>query len=398
MDKKPTREYIRELASKWERGALTSEEKSVLNQWYQSHDDGEAELPAGYDSENVIKQRLLNQLMRYMGGGRAEIKSFKPAIKRWVAAASIILLLGTALYFYSIKQIPTTVQLVTLTDVHPGQNRAQLMFDDGQVWELNGEKEGIVTGEAVTYLDGSNVVGDIRATADSTPKSHYSGNLSLRTPRGGQYSVTLSDGTVVRLNAASSLKYPSRFGNTNRTVELSGEAYFDVSTDRERPFLVKTGQQVIEVVGTSFNVSNYSEEPYMQATLVEGAIKISTEGNSKTETLHPGQHVRVNKGGSEMVVGDADLKTALGWIHGQLLFKDATIDDIMRQVSRWYDVEIHYTYNPTDEQYVGGISRSSSLVTLLNILKDSGIRYRLEQVGDQKRLILLSPQPNDTPN
>lgn len=205
------------------------------------------------------------------------------------------------------------------------------------------------------------------------PKSSYN---TLSTARGEQYQVRLPDSSLVWLNAASELKYPSSFNTLKeRRVELSGEAYFEVAKNKKQPFVVQADGQEVKVLGTHFNVSSYSDEPDAITTLLEGSVQIS--GNGEVKVLKPGE--RAVRTGNQIKVSEADLSEDMAWKNGDFYFNNVGIASIMRQISRWYDVDIIYQGELTDEKFYGTISRSKNIKQVLNVLeKTKSVHFKVE--------------------
>jgi ferric-dicitrate binding protein FerR (iron transport regulator) len=201
---------------------------------------------------------------------------------------------------------------------------------------------------------------------------------TITTPRGGQYQVILEDGTKVQLNAASSIKFPEFFNGANREIELDGEAYFEVAKDKAHPFIVKANGTQVQVFGTHFNINAYSDNPDITTTLLEGSVKMS-KGTAAVMLL-PGQQGIVNQNGSSIKVSQADIEANMAWINGFFIFHDQNIINIMRQVSRWYDVDIQYQDAEVQENEFGGtISKYKDIKELLDNIKLTGsIHYKIE--------------------
>ncbi|WP_353196530.1 FecR domain-containing protein [Parapedobacter defluvii] len=259
----------------------------------------------------------------------------------------------------------------------PGGNRATLTLADGRTITLDEGRTGIViAGDAITYNDG-----DALAEVDEKVKLTW---LELGTPKGGTYQVTLPDGTRVWLNAASTLRYPSRFSDTERLVELTGEAYFSVTRDSKRSFKVVSAGQKVEVLGTEFNVSAYSDDPETKTTLVEGKVRLYLANERNQETLEKDDYVELVPGEQGVTRGEnlskTHVDTALytAWKSGYFYFKRTPVEEILRQVARWYDVEIKYEGNIPSETLSGDINRDVSLLGLLAILKQSTINVSLD--------------------
>jgi transmembrane sensor len=187
----------------------------------------------------------------------------------------------------------------------------------------------------------------------------------------------LSDGTDVWLNAASSITFPTAFTGKERKVTVTGEVYFEVAKNKAKPFKVIANEAEIQVFGTHFNVNAYADEPATQTTLLEGSVKI-TRGSS-TAMLEPGQQATLNKSGQMSIVEDADIEMVMAWKNGFTSFKSADIQSIMRQVSRWYNVDVYYEGNIPERKFTGDISRNANLSQLLRLLEVSKIHFTIEK-------------------
>ncbi|XHR97035.1 FecR family protein [Mucilaginibacter sp. UC70_90] len=201
---------------------------------------------------------------------------------------------------------------------------------------------------------------------------------TITTPRGGQYQVILEDGTKVQLNAASSIKFPEYFTGANREIELNGEAYFEVAKDKAHPFIVKANSTRVQVLGTHFNINAYSDNPDITTTLLEGSVKMSK--GAVAVMLLPGQQGAVNQNSSSIKVSRADVEANMAWTKGFFVFHDQSIVTIMKQVSRWYDVDIEYQDIQVQENEFGGtISKYKDIEELLDNIKLTGsIHYKIE--------------------
>ncbi len=265
-------------------------------------------------------------------------------------------------------------------DVSPGGNRATLTLEDGKSIDLSSDQDGIIVSEGkISYADGSRLL-----------ESSAAINYQLSTPQGGQYQITLSDGTEVWLNALSKLKYPERFADDKRVVELEGEAYFEVSraAHENTPFLVKTNSQTIEVLGTHFNVNAYPDEHTTNTTLLEGEVRIST--SQASTLLKPGQQSQVGTHG--IAVADVDVGTAVDWKNGDFVFINEDIKSIMRKIVRWYGVEVVYEDEFSNDRYSAQISRNKNLSEVLRILQLSGglatkIENKILHISSPKQLL-----------
>nr|WP_162988835.1 FecR family protein [Pedobacter schmidteae] len=286
-------------------------------------------------------------------------------------AAALILIVGGLFLFYSHSRE------VVKNNIMPGKNVAVLTFSNGKKISLSDEKTGIVIDASkLTYSDGTSI---------GQEGNHLTNELiSANTPRGGTYQVILPDGTKVWLNAASTLKFPATFsGKTNREVELIGEAYFEVKKDKTRPFKVKTIQHEVEVLGTHFNINAYAEDGAVKTTLLEGSVKLVHQ--RKTAFLKPGQQGFVNNATADFKVVEADPVSISAWKNGEFIFNGTDLRSLMRQLSRWYDVEIVYEPGVKDDVFFGKIKRNTDLSKVLKILALGDVHFKIE---DRKIIVM----------
>ncbi|MES2826672.1 MAG: FecR domain-containing protein [Bacteroidota bacterium] len=301
----------------------------------------------------------------------------QPLWKKLVAAASIIFVLSAGGYLL-IRQ-PNTPQQITQNnnenDVLPGGNKAYLTLGNGKRISLTDAKNGTIASQADKTIQKS---ADGMIVYDSSNNGHNSRETiynTLETPPGGQYQIVLPDGSKVWLNAASSLKYPATFNGTDRQVELTGEAYFQVAKDKLHPFKVITTNQEVTVLGTHFNINAYSNEPATKTTLLEGSVKITT-GN-KEKTIKPGQQAAFVDG--QLKIEDIDTELATAWKNNKFIFDGDRIDYIMRMVERWYNVEVIYNGIISNEKFYGGTSRFANVSEVLKSLEATGkIHFKIE--------------------
>lgn len=272
----------------------------------------------------------------------------------------------------SINQAAAGVQ-----DIPAGTNNAVLTLADGTVILLDSVADGQLaeqTGAKVIKIN------DQISYQGSTSGQEDVQFNTITTARGNQYQLILSDGSKVWLNAESSIRFPVMFASNERTVEITGEAYFEVARDTRRPFKVAyntaSDPGVIEVLGTHFNVNAYLNEKAVKTTLVEGKVRIIQGG--KTALLLPDQEALLTKGDAGFTIQDADVDEAVAWKDGYFEFHDAEISDILRQFSRWYDVDVAFQGNPTNKVFSGSIRRQATLIQALEILKLSGIECALK--------------------
>jgi len=304
-----------------------------------------------------------------------------------VVAAAIILLLFVGGYFYlshnrTYNKSRTGEQIVARKNVLlPGGNHAILTIAGGGKIVLDNASNGLLTKQGTTSVvklsDGK------LAYNGSTEKASTTEYNTISTPRGGQYQVELPDGTNIWLNSASSLKFPTAFNRKDRSVELEGEAYFEVAQNASMPFYVTANGVRVNVLGTKFNVNAYTDEPNAKITLLQGSVKVQVD--QAGSLLKPGQQARVVAGKIDLIK-KADLDEAMAWKNGKFHFNNASIETVMRQLSRWYDIEeVRYEGARTANTFTGDIDRDYSISDALKILELSNVHFRIE---DKKIMVL----------
>ena len=309
-----------------------------------------------------------------------------PWLLRYAAAALVIVIAGAYAWFSNTTNtIPSEKQRpVAVNDLPPGNNKATLILSNGKKIELLHSDEKLSDRNVqINSTDGELVYNGDQAPAASKTKLFYN---TMTTPRGGQYKLSLPDGTKVWLNASSSITFPTAFADSERRVDITGEVYFEVAHNAASPFYVKVQDMELKVLGTHFNINSYTDEDMMKATLLEGRVSISliaSDDNSIRQSvmLKPGQQaqVMVNSTGKKISVqSDADLEQTVAWKNGVTSFKNADIKAIMRQVARWYDVDIAYEGSIPVSTFSGEVPRQANVSKVLNILDYAGIRCRVE--------------------
>jgi len=293
---------------------------------------------------------------------------------RWTAAAAVLAAIATGAYFGffrprhgDLTQTPAIAQ----NDVAaPTGAKTTLTLAGGQIIILDSVKNGNLARQGNTQI--AKLSSNQLAYQPSPGTTTVAYNL-LSTAKGGQTMVTLADGTKVWLNALSSLRFPTAFAGGGREVELTGEAYFEVAKNAAQPFKVRAGRHEIEVLGTSFDVNAYLDEPDLITTLFQGAVRIHGR------TLAPGEQAAVDKGGQLCVRKDIDADEVLAWKNGEFVFNRTDMTAILRQVARWYDVDIVSPAQPVTRTFSGIVSRGSNLSEVMKIFENAGIRFRMER-------------------
>ena len=330
------------------------------------------------------------------GGGEQERGANSPASNDqtqsrpiWLfrlAAASMVLFLlyGGYRWFNRAKPVPQVAIMHSVygDDAPAGGNKASLTLADGHTYDLNTITEGNLSVQPGTTIDKSK--GEVVYGKNGANGSAVAYNV-LRTPLGGQYKIVLPDGSRAWLNAGSSLKYPTAFQGNRRDVEMTGEVYFEIEPDKKKPFLVRVvdrnvkGKDMeITVLGTHFNISSYGDEPTMQTTLLEGSVRV--EKDEVTKVLSPGQQARVVAGEAahDIAVKTVDTESVVAWKEGRFEF-NGNIREIMRQISRWYDLDVKYEGNVERKSFAGTISRKNNVSEVLKMLEmTGGIQFRID--------------------
>jgi transmembrane sensor len=317
----------------------------------------------GYDKSRF--QPLIDRIVR----PKSRIYSV-----RWAAAAALILLLGSYfLLFRKSGKVETPMAQAKINDVAPGGNKAVLTLGNGTSIILNNAANGLLSRQGNTNIIKTDSGKLSYQTNKSIAKEIVFNTLS--TPRGGQYELTLPDGTKVWLNAASSITYPTAFTGKERRVTVTGEVYMEVIHNNRQPFVVTVNDVEIRDVGTRFNINAYPDEKIMQTTVLEGSVDVTAFGQS--ELVRRGEQARI--GDSWMGLADrVDLDQVMAWKNGMFDFQDADIKTVMRQLSRWYDVEVVYSGQQTSRHFNGEIGRSLTLSQVLKGLSSTGIHFNIE--------------------
>jgi transmembrane sensor len=303
-------------------------------------------------------------------------------------AAAVLVAVAAGLYFSRVTKHENIKQIVkvqpVVKDIAPGGNKAILVLADGSLVSLAEAQEGVLANEKGVRVSKSSDGSLVYSTVESANASKSFNSVS--TPRGGEYQLCLSDGTRVWLNAGTVLKYPVAFDPHHRIVSLSGEAYFQVSKDPKRPFIVNTTQQQIRVLGTHFNISAYTTDQITATTLLEGRIAVERKGTAGRYLLTPGEQAisSINKVTIPLVINQIDTAEVVAWKNGYFQFRDEDLESVLEKISRWYDIEIFYVGNnfPQDLYFNGTISKYKTANQVLRKLELSGgVRFQIKGRG-----------------
>jgi len=308
-------------------------------------------------------------------------------LRRWGWAAAAIIIITSGAYLLSVQRKNTTVSIPgtsKLADIAPGKQGAILTLADGSQVVLDSLANGIVAKQNGAQVVLKNGQLSYDAVGEATTEITYN---TITAPRGRQFQLVLPDGSRVWLNAASSLTYPTAFSGRERSVKISGEAYFEIARDEQRPFKVNIDNETgIQVLGTRFNVHAYPEEAAIKTTLLEGAVRMIS--GKQQALLAPGQAAQTLRGVNQQpiqIINNTDLEKALAWKNGLFDFEDTRLEEVMRQLARWYDIEIVYESGIPPIVFGGKISRDMMLSDLLKVLDDSEVHFRTEG----RRLIVM---------
>ncbi|OOQ57129.1 FecR family protein [Mucilaginibacter pedocola] len=333
------------------------------------------------EDEQAVRNRVWARLHQNM---ERPAPQQLPRKYTWLKVAALLLLatsVGVGLVKYNnnkAEQLAAKADLpVKPAAILPGGNKAVLTMADGTTIALTDAKNGkLATEQGMQVSKAKDGVLVYSASGNAATNAEVAIN-TITTPRGGQYQVELADGTKVWLNAASSLRFPAAFKGKTRSVELTGEGYFEVAKNKSMPFIVKANGTNVEVLGTHFDVSAYGDDKTVTTTLLEGSVRLVKEG--RTAMLIPGQQgVSVN-GAAAINVQQADVEQTMAWKSGFFLFRNTYIRDIMKQASRWYDIDVEFEQGLQNKEYGGKISRYKDISELLKNLELTGtIHFKVE--------------------
>jgi len=361
-----------ELLDKYANGKCTEEELAILHTWYLEQSIDMAEISA--EEVEMARQEVWNNLPIHEAAVSKTVKLFPSTlIKRIAIAAVAILTLSLGYYFIQKKRLNLDNSTVKHEQILPGGNKAVLTLADGTIIDLNKVQKGLLShsnGTNIIKTDDGKIVYNTNADKNETVTWN-----TLSIPAGGYYNITLSDGTVVWLNAKSSLKYPTEFTGKERLVELTGEGYFEVAHRNHQPFKVITEHQTVEVLGTHFNINAYQDEQSTTTTLLEGSVKINASGVQKL--LAPNQQAKLSNG--KMTITPCNADNAIDWVNNDFIFYNESLSSIMKKISRWYNVEVSYPANLSNLEFTGSISRSKNITQVLKIMELTGmVNFKVE--------------------
>lgn len=384
---------FQQLAEKISSGMATEKEVALYNYYYDQFQKDTEWDSSVLGEKEAVERELYERIRMDLPGYKTKFRSF-PFLKIVAAVVLIAISIGVLIQNQQQELSPAyTVESRLKQDVDPGTNKAVLTLSDGTVLNLDESKRGVLAdqgGAQIKKLED----GEVAYTSAENPQNGNLGENVFNTitiPRGGQYQLVLPDGTKVSLNASSSLKFPVSFTGNSRVVELEGEAYFEVATvyrknsSQRQPFIVKTSSQQIEVLGTHFNVNAYRNEEVVKTTLVEGKVRVSSIVTKETRTLNPGEQTQIAKTGHIRLLEDIDVEEVTAWKDGMFYFNNTDLATIMRQLSRWYNVEVDIDNMP-QKKFNGALPRDVKLSQVLKMMETtSGLKFKI----DERRISML---------
>jgi len=388
MGRKIDQEVIHRIAH----GTASDLDHKIFNEWLSTLDatayekvlDEFENLAEPFPDDRKVNSDLWEKISLKVNVHDALTTEKKETRFPWLAiVASLALITSITLYlttnwtdnsFNDISKVPFEQRLSN--DILPGKNQAYLELADGSKIILDESAPAKIweeSGVLVTKSGEGKLVYDFAGTSELTtadPAYH-----TISTPKGGEYQLILPDGTKVWLNASSHLKFPTVFDGNERKVELSGEAYFDVVSNKERPFVVQTTKETVHVLGTKFNMSSYPDENSSRTTLLEGEVKISPKNTSNRErTLSPGQQSIIQ--GDRIKIAEVNVDEVVSWKNGEFMFNRESIESVMRRIARWYDVEVIYkTPIGNDVKIWGTVSRFDNISEVLKFIEGTKVVY-----------------------
>jgi len=362
--------------------ALNAGEQALFDEWLAADEANQA-MYASWKDEIYFRQKLreVHQIdvadaKRKIDEKIAATGSVIPLMRSWLPyAAAAVLLVGVMTYFWMNRSAretpPPTNAIVHQNDVAPGQNKAVLTLSDGRRIALDSNSVNNLTEQG-------NLIKNKNGQLVYQPGSKHTNEVlynTLTTARGEMYSIVLSDGSTVTLNSASSIRYPIVFPNGERKVEVTGEAFFDVTHDAAHPFVVSEGGIEVTVLGTQFNVNTYEDE-VPRVTLVKGSVQVTLE-KQQPVIIKPGQQAFV--AGSQLQVTDhVNLEEVMAWKNGRFYFNNASITSVMTQLQRWYNIEVVYQGAKPTQVFGGELQRNLNLSQIIRALEHTGVRFKIE--------------------
>jgi transmembrane sensor len=367
------------LLQKFNEGSASEEEKAFLLAYYNLFEaKSDITEMLSEDKRDQLKKQIKTGLDAKIARSSHQVKRPFLLFRQIAAAAILIILLGAGVTFYLVRTGFFKGRNYAKNIVSPGGNKAILTLANGTQIILSNVKNGVLTlqnGTVIKKTANGQLVYDASASGNNVIAYN-----TITTPRGGQYTVILPDSSKVYLNSASSLRFPTSFAGTFRQVSLTGEAYFEISHNKNKPFMVASAGQTVKVLGTHFDINAYADERAIKTTLLEGSVNITASG--KSVVLVPGQQSQViqsrNLDTLINVVQNANVDEAVAWKNGYFQFENADLQTIMRQFSRWYDVKVVYEGQFRGRLFSGQIHRNLNAEQALELLNYANVHFNID--------------------
>lgn len=384
---------ISRLLFKYLQGSLTTDEAIRLEEWKSQSPENqqlfnqlstEATAPRQINANEEVapemEQRIFDKITSQVPELQGNVVKMKKFNWKYAVAAAAAVIIVSSLFVFTNKKSEETIVAQVEADstddvAAPEENFARITLADGQTVDLNSSARGALASQGkmeVIKTDDGLIVYKVSA-------GKAAGTVQLNTltnPKGSSViGMVLEDGTKVWLNAGSSLTYPVAFIEKERKVSITGEAYFEVAKNKSKPFKVSRDNMEVQVLGTHFNVNAYSDDPDMKVTLLEGSVKVSN--GKATGLLKPGQQAKVKNEDLD-VHNDINLDQVMAWKNGFFSFEKASVTAVMREVARWYNIEVVYNGKVPDQYFGGDLRRNARLSSVLKVLEKTGVKFRIE--------------------
>lgn len=359
-------------------GEPTKEEKEELEVWRESSEENNALFERVVSEENIkIKKEQFSSFNNKIGWENYRKKQFRRRQRKFLSrflpyAALLVISLGGVFYFFMNREPDRKLSVAPMSTILPGAPKAILTLADGQKIDLETVSGTIRTEKERTFIynTGHQLTYSDTCLAEISDTMEYN---EITVPKCGEYQLSLSDGTLIYLNSMTKIRYPIRFTGEIREVELEGEAYFIVAKNTEKPFIVKTTSYDVTVLGTQFNVSAYTDEANVTTTLVQGTVAVSGNKIDRVRRLTPNDQFILNKSTGKAELKQVDASYFTAWKDGKFRYRDVRLEDIMRDVERWYDVKVVYEDEEVKESRFGfNMGRHEMIDPLLRIFELNG--------------------------
>lgn len=397
MAKYNTKSILRQLMKKHLKGRSSEQEKRFLERYYHFF-DAEKNILEDLNDEKVaeIENKMFENIIAATKPVKTPTKRIKLQPYQQIAAAILLMLGSYAIYQLVLPEQNNPIALVVAKPTNGKTNDVMLTLSDGRTVKLTDIQSGKVADESGISIEKS-VDGTIVYTVKSDMFSNVGENVgenkynTISTPNGQLSQISLPDGTKVWLNAESSLKYPIAFNEEKRVVELTGEGYFEVAKNKEKPFIVRAKDTEVKVLGTKFNVSAYANDNFTKTTLAEGLVSISREKSSKL--LRPNQQALTLENQKDIAISNVDTEEALAWKSGYFMFNNMDIKTVMTMISRWYNIDVEYQGSIENEVFIGTVARFDHLEKLLSTIELTGkVHFKIiNQPHKKNKKVLVTP-------